>query len=200
MRASPSSPASPRRRCAAQRAALGVQPVFKRIDTCAAEFAAPTAYMYSTYERGLVLPEAASATARPPARRSPSDAQEGHHSRRRPQPHRPGHRVRLLLLPRLLRADGGRLRDDHDQLQPGDGLDRLRHLRPALLRAADGRGRARDHRHGAGERHAARRHRAVRRPDALEARRSRWRPPACRSSAPRPTPSTLPRTATASRR
>ena len=35
-----------------QRAALGVRPVFKRIDTCAAEFAAPTAYMYSTYERG----------------------------------------------------------------------------------------------------------------------------------------------------
>jgi carbamoyl-phosphate synthase large subunit len=28
---------------------LGVVPVFKRIDTCAAEFAAPTAYMYSTY-------------------------------------------------------------------------------------------------------------------------------------------------------
>jgi len=31
----------------------GVLPVFKRIDTCAAEFAAPTAYMYSTYENGL---------------------------------------------------------------------------------------------------------------------------------------------------
>jgi carbamoyl-phosphate synthase large subunit len=29
---------------------LGVHPVFKRIDTCAAEFASPTAYMYSTYE------------------------------------------------------------------------------------------------------------------------------------------------------
>ena len=29
---------------------LGVQPAFKRIDTCAAEFASPTAYMYSTYE------------------------------------------------------------------------------------------------------------------------------------------------------
>ena len=29
---------------------LGVRPVYKRIDTCAAEFAAPTAYMYSTYE------------------------------------------------------------------------------------------------------------------------------------------------------
>src|SRR5687767_2430258 len=33
-----------------KRHALGVRPVFKRIDTCAAEFAAPTAYMYSTYE------------------------------------------------------------------------------------------------------------------------------------------------------
>ena len=32
---------------------LDVRPVFKRIDTCAAEFAAPTAYMYSTYETGL---------------------------------------------------------------------------------------------------------------------------------------------------
>src|SRR5438477_8961984 len=32
-----------------QRRALGVRPVFKRIDTCAAEFASPTAYMYSTY-------------------------------------------------------------------------------------------------------------------------------------------------------
>ncbi|MBZ0141880.1 MAG: carbamoyl-phosphate synthase large subunit, partial [Pseudorhodoplanes sp.] len=33
----------------AQRHALEVRPVFKRIDTCAAEFASPTAYMYSTY-------------------------------------------------------------------------------------------------------------------------------------------------------
>ncbi|MGA2493550.1 MAG: carbamoyl-phosphate synthase large subunit [Roseiarcus sp.] len=32
------------------RATLGVAPVYKRIDTCAAEFASPTAYMYSTYE------------------------------------------------------------------------------------------------------------------------------------------------------
>src|SRR5690606_25444979 len=29
---------------------LGVHPVYKRIDTSAAEFASPTAYMYSTYE------------------------------------------------------------------------------------------------------------------------------------------------------
>jgi carbamoyl-phosphate synthase large subunit len=32
------------------RIALGVRPVFKRIDTCAAEFAALTPYMYATYE------------------------------------------------------------------------------------------------------------------------------------------------------
>jgi len=34
----------------AERHALDVRPVFKRIDTCAAEFASPTAYMYPTYE------------------------------------------------------------------------------------------------------------------------------------------------------
>ncbi len=37
----------------AKRQALRVEPVYKRIDTCAAEFASPTPYMYSTYERGL---------------------------------------------------------------------------------------------------------------------------------------------------
>jgi carbamoyl-phosphate synthase large subunit len=36
------------------RRALGVRPVFKRIDTCAAEFASATAYMYSTYETGAL--------------------------------------------------------------------------------------------------------------------------------------------------
>ncbi|MGH8681431.1 MAG: carbamoyl-phosphate synthase large subunit [Burkholderiales bacterium] len=34
----------------ARRVALGVRPVFKRVDTCAAEFATGTAYLYSTYE------------------------------------------------------------------------------------------------------------------------------------------------------
>jgi carbamoyl-phosphate synthase large subunit len=34
----------------AARHALGVRPVFKRIDTCAGEFAAKTPYMYSSYE------------------------------------------------------------------------------------------------------------------------------------------------------
>ena len=34
----------------ARRHELGVRPVYKRVDTCAAEFATTTAYMYSTYE------------------------------------------------------------------------------------------------------------------------------------------------------
>ncbi len=34
-----------------QRHALGVRPVYKRVDTCAAEFEATTPYLYSTYER-----------------------------------------------------------------------------------------------------------------------------------------------------
>ena len=44
---------------AAKRAALGVHPVFKRIDTCAAEFESRTPYMYSCYETasGDALPE-----------------------------------------------------------------------------------------------------------------------------------------------
>ncbi len=33
-----------------ERHALGIRPVFKRVDTCAAEFASTTAYMYSSYE------------------------------------------------------------------------------------------------------------------------------------------------------
>ncbi|HTI02775.1 MAG TPA: carbamoyl-phosphate synthase large subunit [Acidisoma sp.] len=35
---------------------LGVQPVYKRIDTCAAEFASATPYMYSTFEAGFGTP------------------------------------------------------------------------------------------------------------------------------------------------
>ncbi|HRY04482.1 MAG TPA: carbamoyl-phosphate synthase large subunit, partial [Beijerinckiaceae bacterium] len=50
------------------RQALGVRPVFKRIDTCAAEFASPTAYMYSTYERPFAGEPACEAT--------PSDKQK----------------------------------------------------------------------------------------------------------------------------
>ncbi len=35
----------------AHRESLGLTPVYKRVDTCAAEFPSQTAYMYSTYER-----------------------------------------------------------------------------------------------------------------------------------------------------
>ncbi len=40
----------------AARTKLGVQPVYKRIDTCAGEFASATPYMYSTYEGGYGVP------------------------------------------------------------------------------------------------------------------------------------------------
>jgi len=60
----------------AARLALDVHPVFKRIDTCAAEFAAPTAYMYSTYERGLAVPEAGNTDADPACEARPSEARK----------------------------------------------------------------------------------------------------------------------------
>ena len=82
---------------------------------------------------------------------------------------------------------------------PGDRLDRLRHLRPALFRAADRRGRDRDRPHRAAPRQAARRASS----SSAARRRSSSPPPSSRprsrSSAPRPTPSTWPRIASASR-
>ena len=52
---------------ASRRRKLDVRPVFKRIDTCAAEFASPTAYMYSTYQTpfaGAAVDEAAPSNKR----------------------------------------------------------------------------------------------------------------------------------------
>jgi carbamoyl-phosphate synthase large subunit len=51
-----------------KRQALGVRPVFKRVDTCAAEFAAKTPYMYSTYETGA-LGQAPECESRPSDRK-----------------------------------------------------------------------------------------------------------------------------------
>jgi carbamoyl-phosphate synthase large subunit len=48
------------------RHALGVRPQFKRIDSCAAEFRASTAYMYSTYETGHFAAPQRSTTPSPP--------------------------------------------------------------------------------------------------------------------------------------
>jgi carbamoyl-phosphate synthase large subunit len=131
------------------RHAAGVRPVFKRVDTCAAEFATSTAYLYSSYEDEC--------EARPATRRSWCWAVA--------RTDRPGHRVRLLL-----RACGDgdarrRLRDHHGQLQPGNRVHRLRHLRSSVLRTADPRGHPRDRRRRA----ARRRDRPVRRPDAAQA-------------------------------
>ena len=72
----------------------------------------------------------------------------------RPEPDRPGHRVRLLLLPRRLRAARGGRGDGDGELQPRDRVDRLRHGGPPVLRAADARGRARHHRTASGRRAA----------------------------------------------
>ena len=99
----------------------------------------------------------------------PERPRQGRHPRQRAQPHRPGHRVRLLLLSRRVRAARGRPRDGDDQLQPGNGVDRLRHRRPAVLPAADVRGRDggdRDRAIGGRRRVVPG---AVRRPDAAEA-------------------------------
>ena len=109
--------------CASGASEWGMRPVYKMVDTCAAEFEAATPYFYSTYEAG----ERSAA-----ARRA-----EGARHRLRADPHRPGHRVRLLLGPRGAgRCSERGVASDHDQLQPRDGLDRLRRLRPPLLRAA----------------------------------------------------------------
>nr|WP_321440035.1 carbamoyl-phosphate synthase large subunit [uncultured Hyphomonas sp.] len=51
-----------------QRHALDVRPVYKRIDTCAAEFAAKTPYLYSTYEHPLFGQDKPDCEALPTAR------------------------------------------------------------------------------------------------------------------------------------
>ena len=113
-----------------------------------------------------------------------------------PEPDRPGDRVRLLLRARGDDRARVRPRRGDGQLQPGDGLDRLRHLRPPLLRAADARGRARRRRGRA----ARGRDRPVRRPDAAASSRPASRRRACRCSARPSRRSTSPRTAAASAR
>ena len=115
-------------RCAPRGSRAGVWPTFKTVDTCAAEFEALTPYHYSTYEDEDEV--------RPSTGRRVVILGSG------PEPDRPGNRVRLLLRPREPGAQGRGLRDRDGELQPGDGLDRLRHIGSPLLRAADGGGRA----------------------------------------------------------
>ena len=63
---------------------------YKTVDTCAAEFAARTPYHYGTYEDEDEV--------------APLDQARGRDPRQRPEPHRPGRRVRLLLRARRVRA------------------------------------------------------------------------------------------------
>ncbi len=101
---------------------IDLRPVYKTVDTCAAEFAAKTPYHYSSYDDETeVVP-----------RTKPAVLILGSG----PEPNRPGRRVRLLLRARKFRLARGRVRNGDDQLQPRDGVDRLRHQRPPLLRTA----------------------------------------------------------------
>ncbi len=60
----------------AHRVALDVRPAYKRIDTCAAEFSAPTAYMYSTYESGLFVSDTGKPDGKPACESRPTAAQK----------------------------------------------------------------------------------------------------------------------------
>ena len=116
-------------------------------------------------------------------------------------PHRPGDRVRLLRGPGRRDAPRGRLGRGDDQLEPGDGLDRLRRLDPPLLRAARPGERAQRHR----RRDARRRATSSRRSSRTAARRRstwprRWPRAASRCSAATSRRSTRPRSGPASRR
>ena len=160
---------------AARRRALDVHPVYKRIDTCAAEFASPTAYMYSTYESGFAGPPACE--ARPSNKEKIIILGGG--------PNRIGQGIEFdycCCHAAFALSARRAIETDHGQLQSGDGFDRLRHLRPAVFRAADDRGRAGDRPHRGKKRQAQRRDRAVRRPDAAQARASAGE---CRSADPR---------------
>ena len=151
----------------ALRTRLGIHPVYKTVDTCAAEFEAKTPYHYSSYE----LDPAAETEVAPQVREA-----QGSHPGLRTQPHRAGHRVRLQLRARRHDAERGRVRDGHDQLQSGDGVHRLRHRRPAVFRTADVRGCARGVPRGVRfrRRRSRRRrcHRAARWPDPARSRRT----------------------------
>ena len=149
------------RPCAAAPRRIGLRPGFAMVDTCAAEFAAETPYFYATYAAAGSPPEAPPVT-RPAALVIGSG------------PVRIGQGIEFdycaVQAADALRERG--LGGGHGQLQPGDRLDRLRRLVPALLRAARRGERARGHPRGdAAGRRAAAGARPVRRPDAAQPRR-----------------------------
>ena len=130
---------------------FGVRPVYKTVDTCAGEFPALTPYHYSSYDFETEV--------EPSDRRKVVIIGSG--------PNRIGQGVEFdySCVHASFALSDGRVRDRDGQLQPRDGLDRLRHQRPAVLRAADAGGRPR----GAARRGPVgrdlRRHLPARRPD-----------------------------------
>ena len=108
----------------AQRLERGITPYTRASTAAPPSFAGCTPYQYSTW---------GDADEAEPGDRTA----QGDDPRRRPEPHRPRHRVRLLLRARGVRAARARDRDHHGQLQSRDRLDRLRHQRSLLLRAVD---------------------------------------------------------------
>ena len=141
---------------------LGVRPVFKRIDTCAAEFTTPTAYLYSTYETGVGSDSGDE--ARPSGRDKIIILGGG--------PNRIGQGIEFdyCCCHACFALHEAGYEFDHDKLQSRDGVDGLRHLGPVVFRAAHRRRRAGDHPHGEGGGQSPRRHRAVRRSDPPQAR------------------------------
>ena len=171
---------------------LGVRPVYKTVDTCAAEFAARTPYHYSAYETD----PAAESEIAPQTR-----AAEGADPRLRAEPDRAGHRVRLLV---RARRDGAARPPGYETVMVNcnpetvstdyDTADRL-YFEPLtfedvleVVHAEQALG------------HRRRRDRAARRADPAGARASGSPTPGCRSWALRRRRSTWPRTAARSAR
>jgi carbamoyl-phosphate synthase large subunit len=111
--------------------ALGVTPVYKRVDTCAAEYpsvhAVPLLDLRRHRGRGR---------CRPTAGKQRVIVLGG-------GPNRIGQGIEFdyCCVHAAMALREARLRDGDGQQQPGDRVDRLRHLRHAVLRAADARGR-----------------------------------------------------------
>ena len=149
----------------------GSAPVYKLVDTCAAEFEAYTPYLYSTYERGVTRPRrtdrqedrsswAAAPTASARASSSTTAACTP-----------PSPCARTASRPSWSTATRRRSRTDYDT------SDRL-YFEPLTLEDVL--------EHRAQREKPRRRDRAVRRPDAAEAGGAAAEARACRSSAPSP--------------
>ena len=170
------------------RRSLDVRPVFKRIDTCAAEFASPTAYMYSTYAApfaGQIADEARRRTARRWSSSAAGRTGSARASSSTIAAAMPASRSDAGYETIMINCNPETVSTDYDT---SDRLYFDRSPQEDVLEIIDTE-RSKGTLHGVIVQFGGQT------PLKL-ARASRRR--ACRSSAPRPTPSTSPRTATAS--